>query len=364
MKVLSFLKKLDWVLIVTVFLIVSFGCLSLYSSSLGKGNFTNFKKQLFFFATGILLFFFISSLDWRIFRENSFFILIIYFLFLLGLLALLFFAPQIRGIKKWFKIGIFSLDLIEFLKILILILLAKYFSVKHIEMYHVKHLLLSSFYIFLPAVLAFFQPDLASILILVSLWIGILLLSGIKIRHLLVLFLFFILLFALGWQFFLREYQKERIIAFIAPQLVDPLGPGWSQLQSKIAIGSGGFFGKGLGKGSQTQYGFLPEPQTDFIFAAIAEEFGLLGVMILFFLFLILFWRIINVAISARSNFPRLFVSGFSILLIVQIFIHVGMNIGILPIIGVPLPLISYGGSNLLTIFFGLGIVQSIKINP
>ncbi len=159
----------------------------------------------------------------------------------------------------------------------------------------------------------------------------------------------------------MKDYQKERILAFIQPHLADPLKIGWSQNQAKIAIGSGGIFGQGFGKGSQTRYGFLPEPQTDFIFAALAEEFGLVGIGLLFFLFLILLWRIIKIAILARNNFCRLFAAGLAILLVSQIFIHIGMNLGILPIIGIPLPLVSYGGSNLIAIYIGLGILQSIK---
>lgn len=357
-------KKLDWILIISAFLLVGIGLSSIYSSSLGKGDLTNFKKQLFFFVIAVILMFLVSFLDWRTLRENSYFILILYFISLLGLIGLLLFAPEIRGVRKWFKVGIFSIDPIEFIKILLIIILAKYFSVRHVEMYQIKHILLSGFYVFLPVLLIFPQPDLGSVLILVSLWIGILLLSGIRMRHFLILCFFFLLMFALSWQLALKDYQKERIITFIAPQLSDPLGAGWSQTQSKIAIGSGSFFGKGFGKGSQTQYGFLPEPQTDFIFAAIAEEFGFLGVLIVFTLFLLFFWRIIKIAILSKSNFPRLLASGFAILLIIQIFIHTGMNLGLLPIIGIPLPLVSYGGSSLIFTFFGIGILQSIKVNP
>ena len=361
---LYLLRKLDWVLVISAFLLVAIGLISIYSSSFGRGDFSNFEKQLFFFGIGIFLMFLASLLDWRTLRESSFLILILYFISLLGLVGLFLFAPEIRGIKKWFKIGIFSVDPIEFVKIIIIILLAKYFSARHVEMYQIRHILLSSLYIILPVILAFFQPDLGSVLILVSLWIGILLLSGIKVRHFLILCLLFALIFSFSWQFALQDYQKERIITFVAPQLADPLAEGWSQAQSKIAIGSGSFFGKGFSKGSQTQYGFLPEPQTDFIFAAIGEEFGFLGVLIVLILFLILFWRIIKIAIMSQSNFPRLFTSGFSILLIIQIFIHIGMNLGIFPIIGIPLPLISYGGSSLILTFFGIGIIQNIKANP
>jgi rod shape determining protein RodA len=226
-------------------------------------------------------------------------------------------------------------------------------------MYRVRHILLSGFYVILPAFLLFFQPDLGSVIILSGLWLGVLLISGIKLRHFLILAILGIVAFIFAWNFFLLDYQKERIAAFFSPQ--DPLGSSWSQNQAKIAIGSGGILGKGFGSGSQTQLGFLPEPQTDFIFAALAEEFGLAGVAFLILLFSILLWRIIKIALKSRGNFPRLFAAGFAVLLIFQIFISVGMNLGLLPIIGIPLPLLSYGGSNLIMAFIGLGILQSMK---
>jgi len=171
------------------------------------------------------------------------------------------------------------------------------------------------------------------------------------------------LIFLIGWKTFLKEYQKERILSFLFPHLTDPLKVGWSQNQAKIAIGSGGIFGKGIKKGSQVQLEFLPEPQTDFIFSAIAEEMGFIGISILFFLFSILIWRIFKISLSAKSNFARIFSSGYAFLLVSQVFIHVGTNVGILPIVGIPLPFISYGGSSLLANFIGLGIIQSIKIH-
>jgi len=353
-------KKLDWILIISVLLLVGIGLLSIYSSSLGKGDFFNFKKQIIFFGIGIFLMFLLSFSDWRALRENPYLILGLYLLCLVALTGLFFFAPEIRGVRAWYRFGPISLDPIEFTKIALIILLAKYFSMRHIEMYRMRHILLSGVYVFLPALLIFFQPDLGSILILITLWITILIISGIKIGHFLILCLCGLLIFISGWLFFLKDYQKERLISFVAPQ-IEPLGVGWSQAQSKIAIGSGGIFGQGLGKGSQTQYGFLPEPRTDFIFSAIAEEFGLVGVSLLLFLFSIFIWRIIKIAFISQTNFPRLFASGLAILLVSQIFIHIGMNLGILPIIGIPLPLISYGGSSLIATFIGLGILQSIK---
>ena len=355
----SHIRKLDWILISAAFLLVGIGLLSIYSSSLGRGDFFNFKKQIIFFGMGIVLMFFFSFVNWRVFRENTYLVLILYLFCILSLAGLFFFAPEIRGVQRWYKLGPVSIDPIEFTKIILIIILAKYFSMRHIEMYRIKHVLLSGFYVFLPAVLIFFQPDFGSITILIALWLGVLVVSGIKPRHFLILLLCGLLIFALCWGFLMEDYQRERVTSFLFP--TDPLGAGWSQNQAKIAIGSGGILGQGLFKGSQTQHGFLPEPQTDFIFSAIAEEKGLVGASVLLMLFLVLIWRIFKIAAKSESNFPRLFSIGLMIVLISQIFIHIGMNLGVLPIVGISLPLISYGGSNLIATFIVLGILQSIK---
>ncbi|KPJ71787.1 hypothetical protein AMJ50_00405 [Parcubacteria bacterium DG_74_3] len=355
-------QNLDWILIVSVLLLVSIGLLSIYSSSLSGGDFFNFKKQILFFVVGLFLMLFFSFFDWRVLREDPYLILFLYFLCCLSLAGLFWFAPEIRGIRSWYKIGSLSVDPIEFTKITLIILLAKFFSMRHVEMYQIQHVLFSGFYILIPVFLIFLQPDMGSVLILLALWVGILIISGIRLRHFLILVFLFLLIFILGWSTLLKDYQKERILSFILPQ-IEPLGAGWSQAQAQIAIGSGGLWGQGFGQGSQTQLGFLPESQTDFIFAAIAEELGLMGITLLLFLFSILLWRIIKIALKAQTNFPRLFATGFSLVLISQIFIHIGMNLGMLPIVGIPLPLISYGGSSLLATLIGLGILQSMATN-
>jgi rod shape determining protein RodA len=349
-------------MIVSIFLLVGLGLLSIHSSSVGKGDFSNFNKQLVFFFAGIISMFLLSIVDWRIFRENSYFILALYSVCLVLLLGLFFFAPEIRGVKSWYKIGDFSIDPIEFTKIVLIILLAKYFSLRHIEIYQVRHILISGAYAALPASLIFLQPNLGSVMVLVAIWIGMLIVAGIKIRHFLILFLCGLLIVIFSWNFLLKDYQKGRIISFVHPQ-IEPLGINWNQNQAKIAIGSGGIFGKGFEKGSQTQYGFLPETQTDFVFAAIAEEKGLIGVFALMSLFIILLWRIFKIAILSQANFPRLFATGIAIVLISQIFINIGMNLGLLPIIGISLPLVSYGGGGLIALLTGFGILLSIKIH-
>jgi rod shape determining protein RodA len=356
------LKNLDWILIAAAVLLVGIGLLSLHSSSLGREDFSNFNKQIIFFGLGFFSMIGLSFFDWRSLRDNPYLILILYLLCAAALIGLFFFAPEIREVQRWYKIGPLTVDPVEFTKLVLIILLAKYFSTRHVEMYQIRHILISALYVLIPVALVFFQPDLGQVIILLLLWVGILIVSGISFKRFLILLFCFLLIFIMAWSLALKDYQKTRVLSFIQPQLSDPLAIGWSQRQARVAIGAGGVFGQGLGSGSQTQYGFLPEPQTDFIFAAIAEETGLIGVAVLFFLFSILIWRIFKIALLAQTNFARLFASGFTILLISQIFIHIGMNVEILPIIGIPLPLISYGGSSLIATFLGIGILQSIKI--
>ena len=357
---LTHLRSIDWSIAVPAILLSIVGLVSLYSSSLGLEDFGNFQKQIIFLFAGILLMLGISYFDWRLLRNDPYFLFILWIIGLLALAGLFFLAPEIRGVKSWYKIGNISIDPIEYIKIVLLVLMAKYFSLRHIEMYRIKHILLSGLYFGIPILLIFLQPDLGSASLLAILWIVLLLVSGIKLRHFLVLLMAGAVLFSFGWGVLLQDYQKGRIISFLEPEL-DPLGIGWSQAQSKIAIGSGGILGQGIGQGTQTQYGFLSEPQTDFIFAAIAEEFGLFGVVLLLTLFLILLYRMFKIGLSAKSNFPRLFIAGFATLFILQLFVNMGMNLGLLPIIGLSLPLVSYGGSSLLAMYAGLGILLSIK---
>ncbi len=350
-------KELDFVLLFSVLAISSIGILSIYSSAKDPSLYV---KQIIFVVGGFFLMYIVSFFDWRSFRENSYFILILYFFSVFLLYGLIAFGPVIKGVQRWYRIGDFLFDPAEVFKIVIIILLAKYFSTRHVEMYKVSHIILSGIYVLIPAFLIFKQPDLGSALILIIMWIGILFISGIKLKHFLIIFFGGVIFLALGWMFFLQDYQKDRAIAFINPEL-DPQGISWGQIQAQTAVGSGGIFGKGIKEGTQTQWGFLPEPQTDFIFSAISEEMGFLGAGTLLFFFGIFLWRVILIIVKSKTNFPRLFASGFAILFFTQMFINIGMNLGMLPIIGTPLPLVSYGGSNLLFVFLGLGILQSIR---
>ncbi len=354
--IINHLKKIDWLIAFSALALSLFGLLSIY----GQEATNNFYKQSIFIVIGFLLMILVSFFDWRALKEHPHFVLFLYFAGIALLLGLFIFAPALREVRRWYVFGPVSFDPVEFFKIVLIILLAKFFSKRHVEMYKFSHIVFSGIYVLVPAVITFFQPDMGSAIILVALWLGVLFVSGIKIKHFLILCLIGILILTLSWSFLLKDYQKVRITAFLEPH-VDPQGINWNPEQAKIAIGSGGILGQGIGEGGQTRYGFLPESQTDFIFAAIAEETGIVGVLILLSLFSILLFRVLKVALIAPENFSRLFCFGFVILIASQAFINIGMNQGLLPIVGLPLPFVSYGGSSLVFSFIGLGIVQSIK---
>jgi rod shape determining protein RodA len=341
------------------FLLTLFGIVSIYGIASGKGDLSNFKKQIFFFLIAIAIFFLLSVLDLRFLKVNSSLLFFFYLLSLLSLLGLFFLGKEIRGVKGWYKIGSFSFDPVPFTAVILIIVLSKYFSFRHTETKRISPIIFSGLYTLFPVLLVLLQPDLGSSLILVFIWVGIIIFSGIELRHFLILSLVAVVLFVLAWNFLFKDYQKERITAFLRPG-IDPQGISWNILQSKIAIGSGGILGKGIKGGTQTRYGFLPEAQTDFIFAALAEQVGFLGVLAFCFLVLFLFWQITRIAFVAFDNFTRLFAAGFAFWFIAQSFINIGMNLGILPIIGIPLPFLSYGGSNLLGFYLGLGILSSL----
>lgn len=356
------LKKIDWILALSALLITALGLISICFSSQSENTFILFKKQVLFLIFGLFLMI-IGALffDLPFLKQNSFLIFSFYILCLLSLALLFIFGITIRGTTGWFKFWGVTLQPIEFIKIVMVLVLAKYFAVRHVEMYRVRHLFISGLYVFLPSLLVFFQPDLGSIIILWLIWLGIILVAEVKLKHLAAIFILGVILIVVAWGFVLKDYQKERILTFLNPKF-NPRGPAYQINQSLIAVGSGGIFGKGIGKGTQTQYGFLPEAQTDFIFAAVAEETGLLGIIFVFLLYGLIFWRIFKITIGATSTFSSLVAIGFCILIFSQLFINIGANIHLIPIIGLPLPFLSYGGSSLISMYLALGILENIKV--
>ncbi len=354
------LKKIDWVLIVTVLLLVSVGLLSIYGISRGQES-NIFKKQLIYVILGIFLMLIFSSFDYRVFRDSNFVLLGLYFFGLLLLVGVLLVGREIRGVASWFSIGAIGFEPVELMKLIIILVLAKYFSLRHIEVYRFRHLIISGFYIVLPLILLLLQPELGYALILILVWLAIVIVAGIKLKQLILLGLIGIILFSACWFFVLENYQKERVISFLSPHS-DPLGRGYHIVQSIIAVGSGKFFGRGLGQGTQSQLHFLPEQHTDFIFATTAEELGFLGLVFILVLFGFLFYKLIKISLTSTNNFARLISCGIAVMFLVQAVVNIGMNMGLLPIIGIPLPFVSYGGSNMIMNFILLGIIQSIVI--
>ena len=359
--VIRHIKQFDWLLMGAIFLLNGLGLITLFSLE-SVSAFPFFTRQLVWFAVGCVLLIAASFIDFRLFRTQTVAVLFFYSVSvtLLGMVLLLSF--QVRGIEAWLRIGSFVLQPVEPAKLALIILLAKYFSKRHIEIYRIHHLIVSGIYLALPASLVLLQPDLGSAIVLIAIWGGMVVFSGMKLRHIALLFFVSLILISALWQFGLEPYQKARITSFLNPY-ADPKGAGYQMIQSMIAVGSGQIWGKGLGYGSQSHLNFLPEAETDFIFAAFAEEWGFVGIMVLLSLLSIIFWRIIRIGQLSADNFSRLYAIGFTALLFIQSFIHIGMNMGVLPITGITLPFVSYGGSSLVSLLMGVGILQNIKIN-
>ena len=361
-SVLAYLKKIDWILAGAAGFLALFGIVELVGMAHNNPEMALREyKQILALALGIAGMMVLSLFDYRFFRNNTWAVVLLYLgsLALLGLLLLV--GEQTRGLVGWFRVGEFAFAPVEATKIVMALLFAKYFSVRHIELYRFFHLAVSLAYVALPSALVLLQPDLGSALIIFALWLSLMLFAGISTRQLAALLGSGAAVLWLSWAYALKEYQKERIFSFLNPY-GDPQGSGYNAIQSMIAVGDGGWFGKGLGYGSQVQLGFLPEAHTDFMFASVAEEFGFVGVVIIFLLAGIVLWRIASIALSAENNFARLFCVGMMLLVSIHMIVNMGMNIGLMPVIGITFPFLSYGGSSLVSLFLGLGLVQSIKV--
>lgn len=347
---------IDWILLLATLPLLGAGLVTMNSFT-NDGNFL--IKQLIWISISISLFFILSFIDFRFLKKT--WVSVVLFSASCGTLFLLFLIGEAtKGAASWFKFGAISFQPSDPIKLVIIIILAKYFSRRHIEIANIKHILVSGFYAFIIFILVLIQPALGSAIIIFFIWFGMVLVSGISKKHLFGMLILGIVSFALMWNFGFHDYQKNRIKNFINP-LADIHGTGYNAYQSVIAVGSGQFIGKGVGYGTQSRLQFLPEYHTDFIFASFAEEWGFVGVIILFSFFGIIIWRIVRTTMHGATNFEILFGSGVAILIIVHFIINVGMNIQLLPVTGTPLPFVSYGGTHLLTEFAGLGILMGMR---
>jgi len=359
-RFLTNLKGIDWLLLVAIFLLICFGLSSLYSLGLSTDphNFGLLFKQILFAVVGFGLLFLFMLLDYRWWYALSGWL---YVTSIVLLLLLLFFGQTLRGTTGWFILGNFSFQPVELAKLSVILFLARCLSGWTAEKYSFKLWFKSGLVVLPLIVLAILQPDFGSALVIAVIWFGMLWLTGVNKKHLLIFLLIIILLAGLGWQFLLRNYQKTRILTFLNPA-VDPLGSGYNIRQSLIAIGSGGMWGRGLGLGTQSSLHFLPVSEADFIFTALGEELGFVGLVVILFLFLLIFYRLFKIMRNIRDDFSLYLVFGLSLMFFVQLVINVGMTIGILPVTGLPLPFVSYGGSFLIISLISVGIILSVNL--
>lgn len=354
----SKLLKLDWILLVAVLLLLSIGLLSLYSLSTSGPTAANqniFTKQLIFVFLGLGVMFFFAFLDYHYLRSYSTFF---YFISLISLIFVLLWGGTIRETVGWLGFGAFHVQPVEIAKIGLIVFLASLISQKRMEFGEAGRMITSFIMASLMIYLVLRQPDFGSAVILAIIWLGMIVISGMSRKTLLILLILVILASFSSW-FFLAPYQKDRLVNIVRPEF-DPQGSSYNVSQSLIAVGSGGFSGMGIGRGTQSQLNFLPEKHNDFIFAMIAEELGLLGSFLVLFLFFIILYRLKKIADRAPDNFGFLLASGIMIVFFFQIFINAGMNLGIVPVAGISLPLVSYGGSFLFTALILIGVALNI----
>lgn len=349
-------RGVDWFLFVPALMVSLLGLATMHSSS---GENAYFEKQVVWIAVAIIVFFAASIPEYRFLRRTP--VVVSLYTGILFLLALVFlFGTIVKGAQNRFYLGLFAVQPADLAKLVLVILLAKYFDRRHIEIAHIRHILVSGAYSFGIFALVFFQPDFGSAIIIACVWLGMVLVAGISWKHLLALFIAALIVLSGLWQYGLHPYQKQRILTFIHP-LADIRGSGYNAYQATVAVGSGELTGKGIGYGTQSKLLYLPEYQTDFIFAAYAEEWGFIGVLILFGLYGLIIVRMLLIAVHGADNFNMLFGAGVAVMFLSQFLVHVGMNLGLLPITGTTIPFMSYGGSHLVTEFAALGILMGMR---
>jgi rod shape determining protein RodA len=350
--------KFDWIMMFTVVFLIGVGLLSLYSISLGDSQQEGmdvFSKQLIFVVIGIGVLVFFACTDYHYLRSYC---TAIYFFSLILLIAVLIWGSTVRGTVGWLEIGAFHIQPVEIAKLALIVFLASFIAQKKMELSEIFRFFASFVMTGIMVFLVLRQPDFGSAMVLAAIWAGMLLISGMSRKTFLILIAVIFIISSFTWMV-LADYQKDRLVSLLKPE-IDPQGSGYNLIQARVAVGSGGLTGKGIGHGSQSQLNFLPEKHNDFIFAVIAEELGLLGAIFVILLFAVLFFRMRVAALSAPDNFGYLLVTGILVMFFVQTLINIGMNIGLVPITGLSLPLLSYGGSFLLVTFACLGIVLSV----
>lgn len=362
------LRNLDLLLIAVTLLLIGYGMVVVYSAThaLGEGDNPLYyvKRQAQWCVLGIVAAAVVVGLDYRVYRK---WVRIIYLGTLALLVAVIFLAPTIMGADRWLVLGPIRLQPSEFAKIAVIITLARHLEEKE-DLSQFRSLISPLLHVALPMGLILLQPDFGTALVFAAIALGMLFFAGANPRHLMFLILGGIgaislaaFLSSRGLVPLLQEYQVKRLTAFLDPY-ADRMGDGWNVIQSMIAIGSGGFFGKGLFGGSQTQLNFLPARHTDFIFSVIGEEFGFIGALLLLGLFVVLFWRMLRAVVVAKDRFGSLIAAGVTSMFFFHVLVNIGMTLGIMPVTGITLPFISQGGSSLFTNLIAVGLVLNVVL--
>jgi rod shape determining protein RodA len=344
-------------------LVASVGILSIYSGTYQKGS-RLWQLQFVWIVLGLVAFIIVSNFNYRRFWDMTYFLYAIALFLLLLVLAL---GVVRLGAQRWLRLAWFNFQPSELAKLIIVIFFSRYFSRKSAEDISLlslkfgifRGLILPFIFVAIPIGLIIEQPDLGSALMIFFIFITMLYITNVRMKYIYIFLLIIILSLPVLWQT-LRDYQKERLLVFLNPN-IDPLGAGYTLIQSKIAIGAGGLFGKGWLVGTQSQLQFLPESHTDFIFATFAEEWGFLGSCTLLLLYYLLVREGLLISQRTTDHFGKLLALGISFLLGIQIVVNVAMTMGLVPVVGLPLPLMSYGGSSVITTFIALGILANIN---
>lgn len=351
-------KYFDIPLQIATLLLLVVGLALLYSTSLSGETTATFWRQVAFAAAGVPLYLFFSFFDYhQLSKVNR----MVYVVSVILLIYLLVAGPDIRGGRRWLPLGFASIQLAEFVKIVVIVSLARLLYLRRGQINSWRNVIQSFLVAFIPAALVLVEPDFGSALVIVCVWAGVILVSPIKKQFLITLFLVAVATGGIGWKFFLKDFQKDRIAVFLNPEL-DPRGRGYNVRQATIAVGSGKLTGRGLGQGLQSQHKFLPERQNDFIFSASSEEIGFLGSMSLAALYYFILYRLLMLVQRSRDDLGMYIAAGMFFLLLTHVIINIGMNIGLMPVTGIPLPFMSSGGSSLMALMVGFGIVQNVAM--
>jgi rod shape determining protein RodA len=383
-------RRFDYALVLATLALIGLGLVMIYSATLpSPGQLAKplsvdspVVRQAIFALLGLLGMMLLSAVDYR-FLEEVFFrtrasresvqgaslgqrvlasFLHPFYLLNIGLLVTVLVLGRVTlGSQRWISVGI-DLQPSELAKLLIIITLAKFLSDQEEDIKHLRTVLISLIHVAIPIVLVYLQPDLGTSIVLGLIWLGMVVMAGSRLRHLILMAIPALLAAPLAWLYLLQAYQRERVMVFLNPYL-DPLGAGYNPIQSLVSVGSGGLFGKGLAAGTQSQLHFLRIQHTDYIFSVLGEEIGFVGALAFFALLVIVLLRAVRIASECPDVFGQLIACGVAVMLFSQSFINVGMNTGLLPVTGIPLPFISSGGSSLLTILLAEGLLQSIAMH-